>query len=291
MKIPVLHEIERIIRAIRKEFKKDLSRKKIHIGNQTFDNFIIEGLKGAGFSISENDLVVVSSDNLKLRLDFQPYVMYEAFTLQDYEFFSDNRDAILIDIGMNAGFVTLQFANKQNIKKVYSFEPFMPTYQGALENIELNKHLADKIETFPYGLSNKNEKMELLYEKGLAGNMSIVKDLYHDNEDPAFIAKNAHKESIEIRDASDSLKDILNTNKDKQIILKCDTEGSEFEIIESLNKSGLLKQIDVILMEHHFKSPKSIEKALVQNNFVVFYKGSNMLHAVNNLNEIKLLKV
>lgn len=296
MKIPILYQIERSIRAIRDEFKKDSIpkkesvSKKICIANHKFDQFIIEGLKKVGFKIPENDLVVVSPDDIKLRLDFQPYVLFEAFTLLDYEFFINcDKDAVLIDVGMNAGFITLQFANKPNIKKVYSFEPFMPTYQGAMNNIKLNEHLATKIETFPFGLSNKNEKMELLYEKELAGNMTIVKDLYTNNENSVFKVKNAHKELIEIRDASDVLKDILDKNKGKQIILKCDTEGSEFEIIESLNKSGLLKQIDVILMEYHFKSPKIIEKALTENNFVVFYKDGynpkitcSMLYAVNN---------
>ncbi len=50
-----------------------------------------------------------------------------------------------------------------------------------------------------------------------------------------------------------------------------------------------MKKIDIILMEYHFKSPKTIENALTKNHFVVFYKNGynpkisvNMLYAVNN---------
>ena len=270
------------------KYKQKISDKTYNINGYKVDKFIIDGLINFGFKVEKDNLIVTSPSNLKLRLDFQPYVLFESFTSKDYEFFSNDDDSILIDIGMNAGFISLQFAQKENIKKVYAFEPFLPTYNGALKNIELNKEIADKIETFPYGLSNKNAKMELLYEKGLAGNMSIVKNLY-DNSNPVFDTDNANIETIEIKDASEVLGPILERNKDKKILLKCDTEGSEFEIIESLDNSKLLQEVDIILVEYHFKSPKIIETILTENNFVVFYKNGydpetkcGMIYAVKN---------
>lgn len=284
----IKQKLKRALKKITRQSGNDL----VAICNHKVDRFIIDGLKNVGFKISKDDLIVESPQNLKFWIDFQHFVLYETFTNKDYEFFTDESDSIFIDIGMNAGFVSLKFAQKESIKKVYSFEPFLQTYNGALKNIALNPSLTSKIKAFPFGLGNKNEKMEVLYQKELAGNMSTVKNLYDGSASPVFKAENAQKEAVEIKDASEVLKEIFEENLDKKIILKCDTEGSEFEIIESLDKSGLLKKIDIILMEYHFKSPKIIEEALIKNHFVVFYKDGysekipvSMLYAVNNSRE------
>jgi len=64
--------------------------------------------------------------------------------------------------------------------------------------------------------------------------------------------------------------------------MKCDTEGAEFDIFESLRNSHTLDNIDMVMMEYHEKSPKPLEDILTEHNFIVFYKGFNMLYAVKN---------
>ena len=57
--------------------------------------------------------------------------------------------------GMNIGITTLFYASKENVDKVFSFEPFMPTFSGAKQNVNLNKSTLDKIEVNNFGLAKK----------------------------------------------------------------------------------------------------------------------------------------
>jgi FkbM family methyltransferase len=258
------------------------------INNYVLDKFIVDGLKEKKCDINENEMIVSAPNGLKYRLDFQPYVLFELIKTPDYEFFSNDKDSIFIDIGMNAGFVSLKFAQYEKIKEVHSFEPFKETFDGAIENFKLNPHIKDKIHPYNYGLGLSNYQMELLYEKRLAGNMSLVKNHY-DGTNEEFKMENAKNQTIEIKDSGEILSEIIGKNPNKRIIIKCDTEGSEFDIIESLKQSNILNKIDIIMMEYHYKSPKIIEKNLVDNDFIVFYKGGyvpevtcSMLYAVRN---------
>ena len=54
------------------------------------------------------------------------------------------RDTCVIDIGMNLGLTTLLFANRETVKEVHSFEPFVETYQRAMANIGLKSSFVNQ---------------------------------------------------------------------------------------------------------------------------------------------------
>ena len=81
--------------------------------------------------------------------------------------------------------------------------------------------------------------------------------------------KNIKTETVIIKDAAKVIAPILNENKDKHVIVKCDCEGGEFEIFERLDEEGLIKSIDIILMEYHFRSPDGLVSILTRNGFAV----------------------
>lgn len=180
---------------------------------------------------------------------------------KEYDFYS-NDDYIMVDIGLNIGITSLYFAQNQNIKKIYGFEPFVETFKQAQNNLKNNPRLSEKIEIFNFGIGDRDELLNISYNKDLPGAMSTSIDRY----------KNlGQNQEIKVFKASSIFGEIFKKHTEK-FFFKIDCEGSEFDILKELNNSGLIKKIDVLCLEWHFKNPKEIIDILQRNNFVVFNK-------------------
>jgi FkbM family methyltransferase len=180
----------------------------------------------------------------------------------EYPFCNSNKNVIAIDIGMNIGCASLYFANMANVEKVYSFEPFEENYLGALQNFALNPNISHKILPKKIGLSNTNERQEI--SKGYACR-GYSPDEYV---------------SIELKDASEELFSVIMDNYEKRLIwLKCDCEGKEYDIFESLDNAGLLSKIHIITMEWHHGEQRFnyLKNILLKNNFALHVNGYDYL--------------
>lgn len=238
-----------------------------------------------GAKVIDNDIILLPN-GVKMHFTKElEYILYEIYVTNDYMFF-DDKDTIFIDIGMNVASTTLYFACKPNVKNVYSFEPFPFTYTQATENINLNTGFSGKVKTYNFGLSNKDETITIPYCKQETGCMSIKNDKERLDR---ILPKGCTVENvtIDIKDAATILGPIIQEGKDNRVVIKMDTEGSEYEIFESLESAKLFEHIDVILLEYH-KGYKEIEDTLLRNDFVVFYKDNRrnekvgMIYAVKN---------
>jgi FkbM family methyltransferase len=189
------------------------------------------------------------------------YLVKEVFVKGEYKVII-GKDSILIDIGMNRAAVSLLFASCENIKKIYAYEPFKPTFELAKRNLELNPQLSRKIQAFNVGLGKADTTLELPYMSNATGGMSTTYDVCRNEQQ-------AKKETVVIRDAAKEITPILRENSGKYIIVKCDCEGAEFEIFERLNQENMIGKIDVIAMEYHFEKPDSLIKLFTENGFVV----------------------
>ncbi|MGL4452581.1 MAG: FkbM family methyltransferase [Sarcina sp.] len=187
----------------------------------------------------------------------------ELFIFDEYNYyFSPNNQYIVIDIGANVGDTALYFAKNKNVEKVIGFEPFYQTYQKALENIELNQELKEKITLNNYGLGDKNEFIEVTYDESFCGSMSSVRS----NE-----CFGTMKCEIEIRDVVKELKKYVENIYEEKVVLKIDCEGAEFEIFRALSKERQeLDNVEAILMEWHERNPKELIEILNKMNFKVF---------------------
>ncbi len=174
-------------------------------------------------------------------------------------------DAVLIDIGLNRGIASLFFAAYPNIKKIYSFEPFKPTFELAKRNLELNRKLKEKIVPLGFGLGKAEAVLELSYMDRATGKMSTTHDVCKGQ-------KNTRKETVVIKDAAKEIASILKKNENERIIVKCDCEGGEFEIFERLDEGKLIGSIDIVLMEYHFNKPDELVSILTKNGFAVHTK-------------------
>ena len=192
----------------------------------------------------------------KTRSDFN--VVQELFDDGNYYFIDKTRRYYVVDIGMNIGLASLFFAGQDNIKKVYGFEPFIATYEQAIDNFRMNQSfIQDKITPKHFGLAEKNEIKYFRYNTDFSGGMSTVGTGTIMEED---------MEKVELRDAIGTLESIVNCHRDENAILKIDCEGSEYEIIKSLDQGNLLKNFSVIMMEWHMPEKNHIIEEILQRN-------------------------
>ncbi len=181
-------------------------------------------------------------------------IAYEIFFNDDYHF-SPGKDAIVIDIGMNIGFASLYYALRDDVEKIYAFEPMQSVYEKAKFGFQLND-CSHKVIPHNFGLGDGNKELTVALNKDDIGT-SILQT------DPSGIP-------IQIKDAADVIGKIIADHPGKRFVIKCDCEGAEQEIFRSLDKAHLLSAIDVIVMEYHYSQDDVVMPILDKNQFVYF---------------------
>jgi len=226
-------------------------------------------LLDSGFTIDNN--ILTTPQGIKIDIsdtsDNPLYLVKEVFVKSEYNLIFE-KEAILFDIGMNKAAVSLLFAAKNNVKKIYAYEPFKPTYESARKNLKLNPHLSNKIQAFNFGLGKSEHVLELPYMAQASGSMSTTHNICKNK-------KNVTKESVTIKDVAKEIVPIIEDNQGSYVIMKCDCEGAEFDIFERLNENGIFKKIDVIMMEYHFESPERLTNILAENGFAIQVKSGS----------------
>lgn len=208
------------------------------------------------------------------------FIVKEVFIEKDYNLLS-NEPFVVFDIGMNIGVSSLFFGLQNNVKKIYSFEPVVTTYDQALYNLELNTAIATKIEAFNFGLGGSTRIAKVLYNAQAKGNCGIRREssLVIHRDDASEI-------EIHIKNVSDILPDLFAQHPSEKKVLKIDCEGAEYEILQKLNDSNLLVGIDIVLIEWHDKGAAILEELLVANNFSVISRHltsiTGMIYAFKN---------
>jgi FkbM family methyltransferase len=264
----------------RKDYELDGSKRTIHLKkfglklDLSKHVFFLKGLRyadalkkdlGAIFTL-QNGEIFVDLQNLRFNIQTKEelYILNEVFVKGDYGY-ENAVDFVLIDIGMNVGITSLYFSGKENCKKIYSFEPFEETYKQALFNISLN-NATDKITAFNFGLGHSERTLEVDYLPEQKGSMGIAGVPKHVNNHLP-----SKKVALKIRNVTVELAEIMRAHfGNEKIVLKVDCEGAEYEIIPALFKSGLLKQVDVIMMEWHVKGPGELLRYLNDAGFSSF---------------------
>lgn len=206
------------------------------------------------FSPAENKLLLKDKFGTILATNNRYYnilevIAYDSYSVpQLYEF----DDFVVFDIGMNRGYSSLIFAEFDNCSRVYGFEIDDVTYDKAVYHKKLNPQLADKLKLHNFGISNKNSKEELYFLKG-ADTLSTLEPDFVDIEFQLKAAKDkVETKLVEVRRASEVIEHIIERDNIKsKIVLKIDTEGSEYKIIDDLIQSNTINNVDLILGEGH----------------------------------------
>ena len=115
---------------------------------------------------------------------------------------------------------------------------------------------------------DKNDYETLYFLKG-ADTLSTLENDFVDIEFQLKAAKDkVESKLVEVRRASEVINDIINLDDiTSNIVLKIDTEGSEYKIINDLIDSGVIYKIDLILGEGHKFCDINIEEKLEKEGF------------------------
>ena len=224
-----------------------------------------------------NEELYVRNEKLEFRINDEEelFILTEVFLEGSYNLVSPTKKKIaLIDVGMNVGITTLFYASKENVDKVFSFEPFVPTFSMAQQNVKLNKKYSDKIEVNNFGLAKEDSELKLDYsttQKGRMGIGGLPKSA-------GYIAAGVSQQKVHLKKAANEFSKIKNKISNHFVVCKIDCEGAEYEIIDSLNNSNLISFVDVYFIEWHEINPSSIVSSLVSNNYNVIETSFRLLN-------------
>ncbi len=263
--------------------------------NSADRRFLLQGISlvdelrrcsGAVFEVDGNNTVILTVHGVRLAVkDWEElFIAHEVFHRKLYNICLQ-RPFQVMDVGMNVGTSALFFASMPECERVAGYELFVPTLQRAKENIALNPEFSRKVEFHGYGLGPKDENLVLDYFPELKG--SVGRDGLPDYARPKHIELQRRVESVEIRAVIPVLTEFLARAGDSDVVCKIDCEGSEYELIWSLEDSDLLKRISVLLIEWHLRGPQPIKEVLLKKgfNFVSLDEDSSnhgMLYAFNS---------
>lgn len=170
--------------------------------------------------------------------------------------------SVIMDVGMNVGFAALFFARDPNAL-VFGYEPFGTTYKQALKNLDLNSDLKGRIRPNQFGLAGSTRKMDVPYSFELNRSAGIF-GLSKDATPRGFRARDEIMEQIQLVDATEEIRKVRKEFPNHDTILKLDCEGAEYEIIDSLYRSGELRRIKALLVEWHLRKPDNDPEDIVR---------------------------
>lgn len=213
------------------------------------------------------------------------YIIKEIWGETVYDFFhycNNEEKYVVFDIGMNIAAATLYFAERNNVKNVFSFEPFKKTFEQAIHNIEKNIEIKQKIKPFNYGLSNKNDIVDVFFDNSKKSAMSTLIEV---NVKGKF--NNCSKDKVNVKNAADVIKKIMNEEKSiVKYVLKMDCEGEEYNIFDTLKKNDIIGKFDIIMLEWHYKGSEMLEEVLKERGFSYFKfirdKDTGLIYAIKN---------
>ena len=219
---------------------------------------------GVDFDVDDTITATVQGITCRVHSEEELQLFTELFFINEYTFVSPV-ECVAIDIGMNVGLTSLLLANNPMIKAVHSFEPFATPYARAAANIAMNPSLEPKITTYPFGLADRKEALQVKVQDTNTVGVSI-----------AGTSVGA-EETIHIASAAETLRPIIDNAKaaGQRVVMKVDCEGSEFAIFEDLERADLFKSIDVMMIEWHkwwdpAKTQADLIRPMVKSGLFVF---------------------
>lgn len=165
---------------------------------------------------------------------------------------------LIVDVGAYVGATALYFRARYPDAHIVCFEPFPESYSLLVKNVSKDNN----IETFPFGLLNCAFRASRIYrgKGGEACTCSLYKYLY---------IKGEILEDIDIIRARDALAPHSHID-----LLKIDTEGCEFQILDDL----VGKSISLIMLEFHSEADRIAIDSLLsteQNYHLIYCKMNN----------------
>ena len=228
-----------------------------------FDHLLaLHTLGVSSFSISNATVIAkVSEIEFEIQTAEELFILQEIYLKNCYNF-SLPQNVVVVDVGMNVGLASLFFASKNSVKHVYGYEPFAPTFNQCLSNLNRNQGLSEKISPHQFGLGSREETLRLEYDVKRKGQMSVPVKLF--DEQPTGLPY----EEIKLVPIIQVLNQVSTKHPDLSIVCKIDCEGGEYELFDVFAEHGIPDSITLIILEWHKYGPEPLLKILDKNDFI-----------------------
>tara|TARA_B100000963_G_scaffold295021_1_gene265830 strand:- start:460 stop:1218 length:759 start_codon:yes stop_codon:yes gene_type:complete len=191
----------------------------------------------------------------------------------------NNRKINVIDIGASDGISANFFIKNLNVNNIYCFEPHFLF----IEKLKKLKKKNKNIKIFNYGISTKNENIEVYIPKIFFFNKALYLYTY-----TFYNLKELKKQlSLDFLNYKKILieKVVLKLRKFKSInnnihLIKIDVNGYEFEIVKCL-KTQITKNLPLMVIENN-KKIKKISKLLSNYGYRGYYNNNGKLERYTN---------
>ena len=206
-------------------------------------------------------------DGFKMYLDFldpidRAIILNKTYEVEEINILTKlikkNSTKKFIDIGANCGFYSFQFA-MQNLE-VLAFEPNSEALLKMKKTINQNENLKNKINVFPYGLSNINSRMNM---------RSMIKHGYIQTGGSGITTdKVSQNKKYKVYDAEFKIGDEILNFKRNNLAIKIDVEGHELNVLKGIQ--NLLKSNKCIIQIEIFKKNFNLVNSyLLEKKFVL----------------------
>lgn len=227
----------------------------------------IIGKKRVHYS-GNNELIVKGEKITFENFDGNIYsIFWEVFINGEYETQTNcvvSQDDVVLDIGANFGFFTLDSLNK-GAKKIYSVEPFPTAYS----NLEWLSKKFTEINPINKAISSENGVVKFSIHPDTSAINCLSSHVVYDDVQ----YKEIDVESIDINT-------LLQSIPERVDFMKVDCEGAEFELFNTITNTNLKKIKKIVVETHDDEVDQFVQSKLIDNNFRV-YKPHNVIFAVN----------
>jgi FkbM family methyltransferase len=235
------------------------------------------GLKrslGITFSNTQEG-IIASWGKLRFRITSgeEFYIIREILSDGIYNFNVPQEDVVVWDIGMNAGFASLYFASRKQVRAVVGFEPFKPTFAEAQDNIALNPELEPKITLRNFGIAAQGGAKDTEFDPEWKGSVGVNGICERLNAKVHLSRETLRVEHVQLLAADEVLQSIRSDYPGSPLVAKIDCEGSEYEIIRCLYEKRLLRELSALMIEWHDRGPQELEAMLKASGFATFSPG------------------
>jgi len=225
--------------------------------------------------------------NLLLKFGYKieklnPFITQQAF--RDQLILAGSNPITIFDVGAFGGETALQYNRLFKGSKIYSFEPFSPSF----EQLKKNTILFKNINVFNTAISNKTG--EIVFH---VNNFTQTNSILATHPDGSKNWSEGLLDTIkEIKVNSITLDDFISQNKIEKIdILKLDTQGTEYQILEGANKSIGQNIISLIYLEIIIKPTYTKQKNFDEILFLLRNMGFELYnfynYSYNDLGELR----
>ncbi len=223
-------------------FGSSMKNKVAHVRNLTRLHLRKKGL----VNVKISNLTLTTMDkNASL-------VLYkEVFLRNEYKIpFKVSASPIILDLGANIGFASVFYATQYPGARILAFEPNPSSFDLLKKNIS-TCNFGDRIEAFPYALTNKEGVISFYVGKE---STSLRSSLFSDRAQGEEI-------KVEARPVSTFVSQLPHVD-----IMKIDVEGAEYLIFEDLLKTNQLSKIRNLVVEFHLNVSSENSLAKFLNN-------------------------